>query len=312
MCGNAEAITSGLSYREAVIRAIETAGLSKTYSGGVAALIELDMGVEQGEVFGLLGPNGAGKSTLIRVLLDLIRPTGGRASLLGVDTRSGARARSRVGYVPGDPRLPSRLTGRQYLTSLASMQGPAAFVDLAERFEVPLDRPLRDLSRGNRQKIVLVQAFMHDPALVLLDEPTSGLDPLMQEQFRRLLREQAATGQTVFLSSHSLDEVQHVADRVGIIRAGQLATVETVEGLLARSVRHVVARFASPVDPAEFTTLPSVHDVIADGPVLRMRVHGSMDALIKALGAHKLVDLTSAPADLEEIFLDFYRQDGDA
>jgi beta-exotoxin I transport system ATP-binding protein len=295
-----------------VIRAIETTGLSKTYRGGVAALVDLDMSVDAGEVFGLLGPNGAGKSTLIRVLLDLIRPTAGRASLLGIDTRGGPGARSRVGYVPGDPRLPSRRTGREYLTSLGRMQGPAAFVDLAERFEAPLDRPLRDLSRGNRQKIALIQAFMHEPELVLLDEPTSGLDPLMQEQFRRLVRERAAAGQTVFLSSHSLDEVQHLADRVAIIRAGRLATVETVERLVARSVRHVVARFASPVDAAEFTTLPSVHDVIADGRVVRMRVRGSMDALIKAVSAHELVDLTSAPADLEEIFLEFYRKDGDA
>ena len=265
--------------------------------------------VEPGEVFGLLGPNGAGKSTLIRVLLDLIRPTAGRAALMGVDTRRGGpQARARVGYVPGEPRLAARLTGRQQLASLARLQGRhARYEELAERFAAPLDRPIRDLSRGNRQKIALIQAFMHEPQLLLLDEATSGLDPLMQDEFRRLVREQTAAGRTVLLSSHSLDEVQHVAGRVGIIRAGRMAAVETVERLIARSVRHVVATFAAPVDPAAFASLASVRDVAADGRVLRMRVEGSFDGVVKALAPHEVLDLTIVPADLEEIFLGFYQ-----
>jgi ABC-2 type transport system ATP-binding protein len=293
--------------------AIETSGLSKTYRGGVEALVGLDMRVERGEVFGLLGPNGAGKSTLIRVLLDLIRPTAGRATLLGVDSRAGPAVRARIGYVPGDPRLVTRLTGRRQLTSLARMSGGVAgeaMARLVERFEAPVDRPIRDMSRGNRQKIALIQAFAHEPELLLLDEPTSGLDPLAQDEFRRLAREQADAGRTVLLSSHSLDEVQHVADRVGIIRAGRLVAVETVEGLLARSVRHVVVRFAKPTATAEFTSLPSVRDVTADGAVMRMRVQGRIDALVKMLAHYEVVDLTSTPADLEEIFLAYYREGG--
>jgi ABC-2 type transport system ATP-binding protein len=293
--------------------AIETSGLSKTYRGGVEALVGLDLRVERGEVFGLLGPNGAGKSTLIRVLLDLIRPTAGSATLLGVDSRAGPAVRARIGYVPGDPRLVPRLTGRGQLTSLARMSGGVAgdaMARLVERFEAPVDRRIRDMSRGNRQKIALIQAFAHEPELLLLDEPTSGLDPLAQDEFRRLARQQASAGRTVLLSSHSLDEVQHVADRVGIIRAGRLVAVETVEGLLARSVRHVVVRFAKPAPTAEFASLPSVRDVTAEGVVMRMRVQGRIDALVKMLAHHEVVDLTSTPADLEEIFLAYYREGG--
>jgi len=291
--------------------AIEAAGLSKVYPGGVQALTALDLVVEPGEVFGLLGPNGAGKSTLIRVLLDLIRPTAGRAALLGIDTRTGGpAARSQIGYVPGDPRLAARMTGRAQLESLARLRrgNAGAYVALAERFAAPLDRPMRDLSRGNRQKVALIQAFMHRPRLLLLDEATSGLDPLMQDEFRRLVREQAAEGRTVLLSSHSLDEVQHTADRVGIIRAGRLVAVETVEGLISRSVRHVTARLGTQADPAEFASLRSVRDVTSDGRIVRMRVQGEMDDLVKALASHQVVDLTITPADLEEIFLSFYRE----
>ncbi len=292
--------------------AIKTVALSKVYPGGVEALTALDLVVEPGEVFALLGPNGAGKSTLIRVLLDLIRPTAGHASLFGIDTRTGGpAARADAGYVPGDPRLAGRMTGREQLESLARLRRASAGAHeaLAERFAAPLDRPMRDLSRGNRQKIALIQAFMHEPRLLLLDEATSGLDPLMQDQFRRLVREQASEGRTVLLSSHSLDEVQHTADRVGIIREGRLAAVETVEGLISRSVRHVTARLATRADPADFASLRSVRDVTSDGRILRMRVQGEMDDLVKALASHQVLDLTITPADLEEIFLGFYHED---
>lgn len=296
--------------------AIETAGLSKTYAGGVEALIDLDLRVERGEVFGYLGPNGAGKSTTIRLLLGLIRPTRGRAALLGLDTRhDGVASRQAVGYLPGDLRLSDRLTGREQLASLARLRAgvDSGYRDeLCERLDVVLDRPIRQLSRGNRQKLGLVQAFMHRPELVVLDEPSAGLDPLLQNELRLLLRESAAAGCTVFLSSHSLDEVQHVADRVGIIRAGHLTDVDAVERLRERALRHVTVMFAVAADAESFERPDGVRLVQVDGPVLRLSApETAMDALVKAVAAYRVVDFVSQPADLEEIFLELYREADD-
>jgi len=296
--------------------AIETVGLSKTYGGKVRALVDLDLRVERGEVFGYLGPNGAGKSTTIRLLLDLIRPTAGRVSVLGLDTRTDAVASRRsVGYLPGDLRLADRLTGHEQLESLARLRGRVDETlrdELCERLGVILDRPIRQLSRGNRQKIGIVQAFMHRPELVVLDEPTAGLDPLLQNEMRALLRETAAGGSTVFLSSHSLDEVQHVADRVGIIRSGRLVDVDAVESLRERSLRHVTITFAEPIDPSAFGSLDGVRVVSVDGPVVRLSApETAMDALVKSASRHAIADLVSQPADLEEIFLELYREDDD-
>jgi ABC-2 type transport system ATP-binding protein len=298
--------------------AIETVRLSKTYGGKVRALVDLDLRVERGEVFGYLGPNGAGKSTTIRLFLDLIRPTSGRASLLGFDSRSdGVSARERIGYLPGDLRLADRLTGREQLGSLARLRSHVDATlrdELCERLGVVLDRPIRQLSRGNRQKIGIVQAFMHRPDLVVLDEPTAGLDPLLQNEMRALLRETAERGATVFLSSHSLDEVQHVADRVGIIRSGRLVDVDAVESLRERSLRHVTVTFAKPFDSAELGSLGGVRVVGSDGLVVRLSApETAMDELVKTVARHPIVDLVSQPADLEEIFLELYREadDGD-
>ena len=296
--------------------AIETVALSKTYGRSVRALVDLDLRVERGEVFGYLGPNGAGKSTTIRLLLDLIHPTSGRASLFGLDTRAqGVASRRLVGYLPGDLRLADRLTGREQLESLARLRGEvdAVFRDeLCERLDVVLDRPIRQLSKGNRQKLGLVQALMHRPDLVVLDEPTAGLDPLLQGEVRSLLRDAAGEGRTVFLSSHSLDEVQHVADRVGIIRSGRLVDVDEVATLRARSLRHVTATFAEPVDPSSFSALDGIRVTGVEGPRLRLSApETAMDALVKALARYPLVDLVSQPADLEEIFLELYREADD-
>lgn len=293
--------------------AVETFRLSKTYSGGVDALVDLDLRVERGEVFGYLGPNGAGKSTTIRLLLGLILPTRGRATLFGVDTGArGGHARKGVGYLPGDLRLSDRLTGEEQLGSLARLRGGVddAYRDeLCERLDVALDRPIRQLSRGNRQKLGIVQAFMHRPALVVLDEPSSGLDPLLQNELRALLRETVARGATVFLSSHSLDEVQHVADRVGIIRAGRLVDVDTVESLRERSLRHVTVTFAQPVRGEQFEALDGVRVVEVDGPVIRLSApETAMDAVVKAAAGERILDFVSQPADLEEIFLELYRE----
>jgi ABC-2 type transport system ATP-binding protein len=298
--------------------AIETYGLSKTYGRTLPALVGLDLRVERGEVFGYLGPNGAGKSTTIRLLLGLIHPSAGRALLLGLDAqRDGVVSRRNVGYLPGDLRLADRLTGREQLDSLARLRGGVdepLREELCRRLDVDLDRPIRQLSKGNRQKIGIVQAFMHRPDLVVLDEPTTGLDPLLQAEVRRLLRETAADGRTVFLSSHSLDEVQHVADRVGVLRSGRLVSIDAVEHLRERSLRHVTATFAVPVDPERLRALDGVRVNGVDGTTIRLSApETAMDVLIKELARHPLVDLVSQPADLEEIFLELYREveDGD-
>jgi ABC-2 type transport system ATP-binding protein len=293
--------------------AIETKRLTKTYDGQVRALVDLDLRVERGEVFGYLGPNGAGKSTTIRLLLDLIHPTSGRAAIFGLDTRSsGVDARRRLGYLPGDLRLADSLTAHEQLASLTRLRGTvdqALRDELCARFEVVLDRPIRHLSKGNRQKIGLVQAFMHRPELVVLDEPTSGLDPLLQAEARALMRETAADGRTVFLSSHTLDEVQEAADRVGIVRAGRLVDVDAVENLRERSLRHVVVRFAEPVAEIELSGLDGVRVAGIDGNVVRLSApETAMDAVVKAVARHRIVDLVSEPADLEEIFLELYRE----
>ena len=296
--------------------AIETFGLSKTYGGDVRALVDLNLRVERGEVFGYLGPNGAGKSTTIRLLLDLIHPTAGRVSLFGLDTRTdGVSARRHVGYLPGDLRLSDRLTGHEQLESLGRLRGEVDVAlrdELCERLGVVLDRPIRQLSRGNRQKLGIVQAFMHRPELVVLDEPTAGLDPLLQGEVRSLLRETAGGGGTVFLSSHSLDEVQHVADRVGIIRSGRLVDVDEVESLGERSLRHVTITFAGPIDTSTFASLDGVRVVGVEGAVLRLSApETAMDTLVKAVARHSIIDLVSQPADLEEIFLELYRESND-
>jgi len=292
---------------------ILTVRLSKTYGKTVNALVDLDLRVEPGEVFGYLGPNGAGKSTTIRLLLGLIRPSGGTATLFGIDSwRQAVEAHRRVGYLPGDLRLSDRLTGEEQLGSLARLRGGVderLRAALCDRLGVVLDRPIRQLSKGNRQKLGIVQAFMHRPELVVLDEPTSGLDPLLQSEVRALIRETAADGRSVFLSSHSLDEVQHVADRVGIIRSGSLADVDSVESLRERSLRHVTITFADAPEPGPFAAVDGVRVVSADGASLRLAApETAMDALVKVAAARTIVDFVSQPADLEEIFLELYRE----
>ncbi|MFA5882955.1 MAG: ABC transporter ATP-binding protein [Acidimicrobiia bacterium] len=289
--------------------AIETVGLTKSY-GRSRGIVDVDLVVEPGEVFGFLGPNGAGKTTMIRVLLDLIRATSGSARVLGLDAHADAVAvHRRVGYVAGNPALYDRLTGRELCTWLGRLRGmeDAAAVDaLAERLVVDLDRPIRVLSTGNRQKVALVQALAHRPDLLFLDEPTSGLDPLVQDTFEEIVREVVAEGRTVFLSSHRLDEVQQVCDRVGIIGDGRLIAVDRVDDLRNRAWRTVTVEFATPVDGAAFAALPGIDDVVVEGSTLRMRAVGDLDALVKLAAAHHVVDLVSEPPELEEIFLGYF------
>jgi ABC-2 type transport system ATP-binding protein len=288
---------------------IETRVLTKTY-GSQRGIEDVSLEVDQGEVFGFLGPNGAGKTTTIRTLLDLQRPTSGEARIFGLDSRrESAAIRARTGNLSGDFDFDPKLSGREMLSYIASLRGmrDLGLADrLAERFEADLDRPLGDLSRGNRQKIGLINAFFHDPELLVLDEPTSGFDPLMQEEFLALVREQRQAGKTVFLSSHDLDEVQRVCDRVGIIREGKLAAVERVSDLIGQSYRRVRVEFAEPVDPQEFARLPDVQSVEADTRVLTFTVSGPLDAVVKQAARHEVVDLEVGHPNLEEIFVAMY------
>jgi ABC-2 type transport system ATP-binding protein len=290
---------------------IETEQLTKSY-GSARGITDVDLVVEQGEIFGFLGPNGAGKTTLIRTLLDFLRPTSGTARVLGIDSRRGSlEIRRRVSYLSGDLALYDRLTARQQLDWLASLNGgveQGAIESLAERFELDLSRPIRQLSKGNRQKVGLVQAFMHRSDLLILDEPTGGLDPIMQREFQRVVREVAEDGRTVFLSSHIIDEAQDLTDRVGIIRDGCMVAVEAVDTLRARALRHVEVHFAQPVGIEALRDVPGVRDVAGDhaGHVVRLSLAGDIDPLIKAVAAHQVVDLTTNPADLDEVFLSYY------
>ncbi len=289
--------------------AIHMERLTKTY-GNRRGITDISLDVRAGEVFGYLGPNGAGKTTTIRLLLDLIRPTSGRVQLFGADVgTAGAGIRRRIGYLPGELALYDQLTARQALDYFAHLRGGVdghAIAALAERLALDLTRPIRSLSKGNKQKVGIVQAFMSRPDLLILDEPTDGLDPLVQQEFLQMVREVKEEGRTVFLSSHVLAEVEHVADRVGIVRDGQLALVEEVAILKGRAVHRTEVRFAQPVGQDAFVGLANVHDLAVDGPILRCVVTGSMDPLVKAIARFEVERITSHEPDLEAIFLAYY------
>jgi ABC-2 type transport system ATP-binding protein len=293
--------------------AIVTEGLTKHY-GNVRALIDLDLSVERGEIFGFLGPNGAGKTTMIRTILDEIRPTSGRASIVGLDSHADSvEIRRHIGYVPGDLAMYPNLTGRDTLTYFANLRGGVdwSYVDvLADRLDTDLSKKVGDLSSGNRQKVGLIQAFMNKPEVLIMDEPSSGLDPLVQREFQALLREVIAGGSTVFLSSHTLSEVQRVADRVGIIRHGKLIAVEAVASLRSKGIRKVELFFDSPVDAAVFEPLPGVGDVTVQNHHVTLSFSGQMETLLRVItDRYTLLDISTQEADLEEIFLTYYRDD---
>ncbi len=293
--------------------AIQAEGLTKHYAD-VRALIDLDLSVERGEIFGFLGPNGAGKTTMIRTILDEIRPTSGRASIVGLDSHADSvEIRRHIGYVPGDLAMYPNLTGRDTLTYFANLRGGVdwSYVDdLADRLDADLSKKVGDLSSGNRQKVGLIQAFMNKPEVLIMDEPSSGLDPLVQREFQALLREVIANGSTVFLSSHTLSEVQRVADRVGIIRHGKLIAVEAVASLRSKGIRKVELFFDSPVDAAVFEPLPGVDDVTVQNHHVTLSFSGQMETLLRVVTErYTLLDISTQEADLEEIFLTYYRDD---
>jgi ABC-2 type transport system ATP-binding protein len=289
-----------------------TESLTKRY-GRVLALDQLTLEVRAGEVLGFLGPNGAGKTTTLRLLMGFLRPTVGCARVHGLDAwRDRVAVHARTGYLPGDVRLWPRLTPREAAGHLARLRGlghDSGTVDVAKRLDVDLDRPLRELSKGNRQKAGLLLALLGDPELLLLDEPTSGLDPLIQQEFHHLLRERVEAGTAVMLSSHVLSEVEHVADRVAIIRSGRLLMAESLATLRANARHTVEVRFASPPPADAFAAVPGVTGVHLDGPVLRCTMQGAVDPLVKALGHYTVTDLNSREADLEETFLALYGQE---
>ncbi|NNC76174.1 MAG: ABC transporter ATP-binding protein [Acidimicrobiia bacterium] len=293
--------------------AIHTEGLTKHY-GEVEALVDLDLGIRRGEVFGFLGPNGAGKTTTIRTLLDEIRPTAGTATILGMDTHlKSVEIRDHIGYVPGDLAMYPNLTGMDTLTYFANLRGGVDWDGVntfAERLDADLSKKVGDLSSGNRQKIGLIQAFMSKPELLIMDEPSSGLDPLVQREFQKMMREVVAEGRTVFLSSHTLSEVQRVADRVGIIRNGRLIAVEGVAKLRSKAIRRVTLVFDRPVDGDRISSVEGARDVVVENHHVTLSFDGEMQLLINAVtDGHHLVDISTHEADLEEIFLTYYEDE---
>ncbi|MCD9899102.1 ABC transporter ATP-binding protein [Streptomyces sp. MT29] len=290
---------------------IELRELTKTY-GTRRGLTGLTLDVVQGEVFGFLGPNGAGKSTTIRLLLDLIRPTAGRATVLGLDPRGdGVQLRRRVGYLAGDFVCDGRQNVRAYLRFLAELRGgvPQTRIDaLADRLGLDQSTKIKKLSKGNRQKVGLVQAFMHTPELLVLDEPSSGLDPLVQQAFLDMVAEAAAGGQTVFMSSHIMSEVEAVADRVGIIRDGSLVALDTVANLRTGAICDVEVTFEASVPVSAFEGLPGVGRLHLDetGTRLTGQISGPPDAFIKALAHFSVTGLRATEPALDEVFHAYY------
>jgi ABC-2 type transport system ATP-binding protein len=290
---------------------INTTKLTKYY-GKQLGIADVDLEVRRGEVFGYLGPNGAGKTTTIRTLLDFIRPTHGSATVFGLDIRQNSvEIHRRVGYLNGELALWDNMTGEDLLKYLGNLRGGLDWKyvqSLAERFQCELSRRVQGLSLGNKQKLGLLQAFMHKPELLILDEPTNGLDPLMQHEFYDLLSETKKEGRTIFLSSHILPEVEKVCDRVGIIRQGKLVTVETIETLKSHSIRKLEIHFAGTIPKDKFVSVPGVRDIVVQDKVLTCTVIGSLDALVKAAAKFEVINIISHEPSLEEIFMTYYNE----
>lgn len=291
---------------------IKVSGLTKRF-GDLTAANEISFTVAAGEIFGLLGPNGAGKSTTLRCLLGLIRPSAGSSSMFGFDCWSDrVAAHRKIGVLPSDFNYEGDVTGRELLKLFSLLRGADTETRanaLAERLRADLDRPLKELSRGNHQKIGLITALAHDPELVLMDEPTSGLDPLMQEEFLRILDELREAGKTVLLSSHNMAEVERACDRVAMIHDGKLLEITEISTLLERSPKQLHVVFEDPVDASEFASIDGVSDVHSDGATLDLKVRGSVDPVIHAVARHTVVDLICERPSLESAFVELYRED---
>jgi ABC-2 type transport system ATP-binding protein len=293
---------------------IEVDGLTRFY-GRRRGVLDLSFNVNEGEVFAFLGPNGAGKTTTIRQLMGLLRPSKGSARVFGLDCwRRSPAVKEKIGFLPGEMRLYEHLTGRAFLDYFASFRKAhdrKRRAALVERLELDDTQKIRHMSKGNRQKLGIVQALMHDAPLLVLDEPSSGLDPLKQVTFLQLLHDERARGKTIFLSSHAIPEVERIADRVGIIREGRLVAVESIESLKSKRARHADILFAQPVDPSRFASLDSIKVLSRtdDGRRYELAVPGDVRPLLRALAELPLEDLTLASADLETIFLHYYAEE---
>ncbi len=294
---------------------IEVEGLTKHY-GSKRGIIDVSFQVEEGEVFGFLGPNGAGKTTTIRLLMALLKADSGTARIAGLDCwRQSVEIKKLIGYVPGEPALDPGLTGGQIFEYFGHLRGgvdQAYLKQLIKRLDLDPTRKFRQYSTGNKRKVVLIQAFMHRPRLLILDEPTNGLDPLNQQEFSRMVAEAREAGATVFLSSHILSEVEQMCSRVGIIREGRLARAGGVTELKDIKRHEVIITFAAAAPVEAFKRLPGVEsvEVLPDGRTLRLAVSGGQDAVIKAAAQHAVVTLTSHEPSLEDIFLRYYEGDG--
>jgi ABC-2 type transport system ATP-binding protein len=282
--------------------------LYKSY-GSVQAVKGISMSVEQSEIFGFLGPNGAGKTTTIRCMLDVIRPTSGSIHVLGLDAQQNKHElHQHIGYLPGDVRLPGQMTGKQVIDYFSRLQGrePVLLKDLVARFDVEMKRPLKGYSKGMRQKIGIVLAFMCDPDVLILDEPTSGLDPLLQRTFNEFLLEEQARGKTIFMSSHIMSDVEKVCHRVAVIRGGELVTLEEVEALREKAGQRVIVEFGDAVTVEELAHIPGVSNVTQNNHAYHLNVIGTLDPMIKAFSRHEVIRLQAEEAPLEEVFLKFY------
>jgi ABC-2 type transport system ATP-binding protein len=294
--------------------AILTRDLIKFY-GNFQALYGVNLEVQRGEVFGFLGPNGAGKTTTIRCLLDLIRPNGGTVRVLGIDPQADpVTVRARVGYLPGELHLDENRTvegSLRYFNDLRGGRADWGYVrQLGERLDLDLAQTIKNLSKGNKQKVGVIQALMHGPELLMMDEPTSGLDPLIQQEVHRLIAEARDRGATVFFSSHVMSEVEAIAERVGIIRKGEVVEVAEKESLINRALRRVRVRFRKPVDGSRLADVPGVTVLSQeDGKGMMLQVAGEMDALIKAMATYPVSDFETHRPSLEEIFLTYYEAD---
>jgi ABC-2 type transport system ATP-binding protein len=296
---------------------IETEGLTKSY-GSKRGIVDVTFKVDEGEVFGFLGPNGAGKTTTIRVLMALLRADAGSARVAGKDCWNDSVAIKRlIGYVPGEPALDPNLTGGQILEYFAHLRGgvdEAYLKQLVQRLDLDTNRKFRQYSTGNKRKVVLIQAFMHKPRVLILDEPTSGLDPLNQQEFEGMVREAQKEGRTVFLSSHVLSEVEKICDRVGIIRDGRLVKIGGVHELTDIKRYEITISFAKPVPSDAFAKLDGVVEVetLNNGSAVRLAIQGTADAVIKEAARYPVISLTSYEPSLEDIFLRYYEHDGQA
>src|SRR5437870_1645568 len=296
---------------------IEVEGLTKSY-GSKRGITNVSFQVEEGEVFGFLGPNGAGKTTTIRLLMALLRADSGKATIAGLDCwQQSLEVKKLIGYVPGEPSLDPSLTGGQILEYFAHLRGGvdrAYLKQLIERLDLDLSRKFRQYSTGNKRKVVLIQAFMHRPRVLILDEPTSGLDPLNQQVFEAMVTEARDEGRTVFLSSHVLSEVEKTCTRVGIIREGRLVRVGGIHELMDIKRYEITIAFARPVPADAFAKLEGVVEVepLSNGSAVRIAIQGAADAVIKEAAQYPVVSLTSYEPSLEDIFLRYYERDDTA